>query len=87
MKNEQPLGLTNELKTTLGDLRVLADEIRLQLHLAGMDAKDLWNRDLEPRLFTLEKRVERDISAGTKTALSDLRDAMTKFRSSLQKPH
>ncbi len=77
--------LAKELKSTYDELRTLGDEIRVQLHLAGMDAKDLWNRDLEPRLFSLEKRVEGEVSAATKTALHDLREAMHTFRQGMKK--
>ena len=34
-----------------------ADEIKLQLHLAGMDAKDAWN-ELEPKLAEFEQRFD-----------------------------
>jgi hypothetical protein len=78
-------GLANDLKATYAELRTMGDEIRVQLHLAGMDAKDLWNRDLEPRLFSLEQRVEGEVSSATKAALHDLRDAMQKFRANLRR--
>lgn len=78
-------GLAKELKSTYNELRTLGDEIRVQLHLAGMDAKDMWNRDLEPRLFSLEKRIEGEVSSATKTALHDLREAMHTFRDSMKK--
>lgn len=39
------------------NLRRLADQIRLELHLAGMEAKDGWEK-LEPRLRELERKVE-----------------------------
>jgi len=37
-----------------GRLERLRDEIRLDMHLAGMDARDRW-RVLEPRLLQAEK--------------------------------
>ena len=74
-----------DLKVTLVELRTMRDEIRVQLHLAGMDAKEKWDRDLEPRLFSLEKRVEDELSAATKTVLHDLRHAMHAFREALKK--
>jgi hypothetical protein len=83
MKKEE--GIARDLKTTYGELRTLGEEIRVQLHLAGMDAKDLWNRDLEPRLFSMEKRVEQEVSLATKTALHELRDAMRTFRDRIKK--
>lgn len=76
--------LSNELQLAYNDLRALGDEIRVQLHLAGMDAKDLWNRDLEPRLYSMEKRIESEASAATRTALHDLRDALRTFRNNLK---
>lgn len=79
-----PDGLRKELNATLDELRTLRDEIRLQLHLAGMDAKDKWNRDLEPRLFTMEKEVEREVGSATRTALDELGASMKKFRDSLK---
>lgn len=77
--------VADDLKKTLAELRTMADEIRVQLHLAGMDAKDKWNRDLEPKLFSFEKRVELEVTAATKTAAHDLREAMHHFRGSLKK--
>jgi len=37
-----------------GRLEQLRDEIRLDVHLARMDARDRW-RELEPRLFQTER--------------------------------
>jgi hypothetical protein len=38
-------------------LHRLADEIRVRIHLAGMEAKDAWSR-LEPRLREFEHKAE-----------------------------
>lgn len=81
---ENPDGLRRELNTTLDELRTLRDEIRVQLHLAGMEAKDKWNRDLEPRLYSMEKDVQRDVSDATKSALHELSVSMKRFRDSLK---
>jgi tetrahydromethanopterin S-methyltransferase subunit G len=35
----------------------MADEIKVKLHLAGMDAKDAWN-EIQPRLEDFEKRFD-----------------------------
>jgi hypothetical protein len=48
--------LKEELKENLRTLKTLADETRLQLHLASMDAKDKW-RELEPQILDIEQRV------------------------------
>lgn len=78
-------GLARELKVTYDELRTLGNEIRLQLHLAGMDARSMWNEKLEPRLFSFEKKLENEVSQTTKTALHELRDAMKRFRQGLPK--
>lgn len=38
-------------------LHQMADEIRVKVHLAGMEAKDKW-AELEPRLSAYEKKAE-----------------------------
>jgi len=78
-------GLRTELNTTLDELRTLRDEVRLQLHLAGMDAKDKWNREIEPKLFSMEKEVERDVGTATRTALHELAESMKEFRQKLER--
>ena len=49
--------LKDELQATRDDLQRTADEIKVKLHLAGMDAKDAWN-DLEPKLAEFERRFD-----------------------------
>jgi hypothetical protein len=49
--------LKEELEDTRNDLKRTADEIKLKLHLAGMDAKDAWN-ELEPKLAEFEQRFD-----------------------------
>jgi hypothetical protein len=87
LKEHDPMdnqdGIRRELDTTLNELRTLRDEIRLQVHLAGMEVKDRWNRDLEPQLYSLEQRVQHDVSKATHDALHDLAAALRKFRKSM----
>ena len=70
--------LRQKLRNTLGELQTLRDEIRVRLHLMGMDAKDAM-ADLEPRIDRLEKEVEH---AGD-DALDKLSDALDKIAKSL----
>jgi hypothetical protein len=42
---------------TWNDVRRIADELRLELHLAGMDARDRW-KSLQPKLIELEHVIE-----------------------------
>ncbi|MGB5696583.1 MAG: hypothetical protein WBM46_13075 [Polyangiales bacterium] len=49
--------LKQDLEDTRNDLRRAADEIRVKLHLAGMDAKDAWT-EIQPRLEDFERRFD-----------------------------
>ena len=49
--------LRQELEDTRNDLKRAADEIKLKLHLAGMDAKDAWD-EVQPRLADFEQRFD-----------------------------
>ena len=49
--------LKQDLEDTRNDLRRMADEIKVKLHLAGMDAKDAWNV-IQPRLEDFEQRFD-----------------------------
>jgi hypothetical protein len=42
--------------TTWDDVRRIADEIELKIHLAGMDARDRWHA-LQPRVADVEKKI------------------------------
>ena len=50
--------MTSKTQPTWNDVRQIADEIELKIHLAGMDARDRW-RDLKPRMVELETTIER----------------------------
>jgi hypothetical protein len=49
--------LRQNLRTRLMELQTLRDELRVRLHLLGMDAKDAMT-DLEPRIDRLESELE-----------------------------
>ena len=49
--------LKQDLEDTRNDLKRAADEIKLKLHLAGMDAKDAWE-EVQPRLADFEQRFD-----------------------------
>ena len=73
-----PMSLSDEL-------RALRDEIRLELHLAGMEAKEAWKK-LEPRIRDAEEKVERSVTSATHAALKELTDSVREFRASLRTP-
>jgi len=49
--------MTEQLSTWT-ELRRIADELELKIHLAGMDARDRWQA-LQPRLAEVERALER----------------------------
>jgi hypothetical protein len=77
--------LSRDLIKLRDDLRGIADEVRLKIHLAGMEAKDAWKR-AEPRLVDFEQRAERaaettavelrELAQDLKTSLKKIRDAV-----------
>ena len=79
MTNE--LDLKNEMKKGVDLLKTLRDEIKVKLHLAGMDAKDQWAK-LEPELSKVELAAEHATHASKKlvdealTKLKSLRDSL-----------
>lgn len=71
-----------DLQKNLESLQTLRDEIRVRIHLAGMEVKDLWNK-LEPRLLEAERLAE-EATETSRTALHDLLEKAKELRSSLQ---
>ncbi|WP_437543878.1 hypothetical protein WME95_35045 [Sorangium sp. So ce327] len=73
--------LKSDLNKSLESLQTLRDEIRVRLHLAGMDAKDAWDK-LEPKLLDAEKLAD-DVSEASRHALREIVEKVKEFRSSL----
>ena len=66
----------------LAELLKLRDEIRLQIHLAGMEAKSAW-RNLEPKLEEVERLALAEgsvVKDATRELARDLRKALEQFR-------
>lgn len=64
----------------MNDLRQMADEIRVQLHLGGMEAKDAWAK-FEPKLHAFEQKFER----AAEDAGDDLDELAAVLRKEMQK--
>ncbi len=79
MANE--LDLKGEMKKGVDLLRTLRDEIKVKVHLAGMDVKDQWAK-LEPELFKVERAAEQATESSKKlmdealSRLKSLRDSL-----------
>lgn len=73
---------------TIKELRQEADELRVKVHLAKMDASDEW-KDLEAKLVKLEAKAKelgtvtaesaKDIGAAAKLLGEEIRDGFKKF--------
>jgi len=59
-----------QISHALTRVQTLRDEIRVQVHLAGMEAKDAWTR-LEPQLVDAERFAKEATEASGK-AIHDL---------------
>lgn len=79
--NRTTTELKEEMQRSLALMRTLGDEIRVKLHLAGMDAKEEW-RKLEPQLAEVE-RAASDLSEAACHAVSETVKRLSKLRSSL----
>ena len=58
--------IRSEMKETITQLQLLRDEAKVKIHLAGMDAKDAWDR-LQPKLQEAERSAEHATTAALET--------------------
>jgi predicted nucleic acid-binding Zn-ribbon protein len=73
--------LKKELKKSVALLRTLRDEVRVRLHLGGMDVKEQWNK-LEPHLQEVEKKAE-ELTDASRNAVAEAVKRLQKLRASL----
>lgn len=66
--------------STWDDVRRLADQLKLELHLAGMEAREQWEK-LQPKFAELEKSVE----AGAHKAGSAISEQVSALGDSLKR--
>ncbi len=72
--------------TVATEVRRIADEIRVRIHLAGMEAKDAWKR-LEPKVTELEHRIEGQFDRNVNDTTNDLDEIADALHAELQKLH
>jgi hypothetical protein len=75
--------LKTELKKSLELLRALRDEVRLQLHLGGMEARHRWD-ELEPRLASVEQAAQEATEA-SRAAVREAIAALKELSASLKR--
>jgi hypothetical protein len=78
--------LRTRIAEGIGELKSMRDEIRIKLHLAGMEAKDAWTK-LEPRIDKLEAQardLRDDMVERVKDAVDDARSAAQRVRNEIR---
>ncbi len=78
----KPNELKNELKKGLDLLRTLRDEVRVRLHLTGMELKEQWNK-LEPYVADVEKAAG-NVSEASRAKVAEAVKKLQEFRASLR---
>lgn len=73
--------LKADIEKGLAQMQTLRDEVRVRLHLAGMDAKDEWNK-LEPKLAEVERAAET-LTDATQRAINDAVKSLARLRDKL----
>jgi ElaB/YqjD/DUF883 family membrane-anchored ribosome-binding protein len=82
---EADKSLKQDIEDTRADLKRMADEIKVKLHLAGMDAKDAWN-EIQPRLEDFEKRFDAkadDVSEELKALGGEIKQRLLNIKNKL----
>jgi len=74
--------IRKQLDQALAELETAADEIRVQLHLAGMEANDVWSRKLAPRLLDA-RRHAREAGDASIAAVESTLEALRDFQRTL----
>jgi hypothetical protein len=74
--------LQKDIDAAIGDLEQLADEVCLKLHLAEMDARDVWEKVLEPRLEQA-RRHAKEATAASKATIDETVMALREFARTL----
>jgi hypothetical protein len=75
--------IKSDLEKSATHLRELRDEVRVRLHLGGLEIKDEWRR-LEPRLEETLERAAKDVTDASQKAITEVTDAVRRLRQSLR---
>jgi len=72
------MDIKQEVDRRLSQMNTLRDEIRVQLHLASLDAKREWDEKLEPKVLEAEG-VAKQATEATKAALDEVVTRLERF--------
>lgn len=81
METSKTSKTSNELRRPLETLKTLRDEIRVQLHLAGLEAKERWDI-LESEFRDLQQSA-KNRSLDTNERVRDLLQEFREFKNAL----
>jgi chromosome segregation ATPase len=84
MAGPEKTPLKEDVEKAMAQLRTIRDEIRLQLHLAGKDAQQAWQK-LEPSLGDLEQKMGQ-VSDATKAKAQELLKRFSEMRDRMKQP-
>jgi hypothetical protein len=76
---------SNDFRKSLDEIRTTADEVRVKLHLASLEARTTWER-LEPQIVKLERAAEaggREAAGTIVQMIDDVGKAVRKLRDQL----
>ncbi len=77
--------MTSDQSVWWDDVRRIADELELEIHLAGMEARDRW-QELRPRVERLEHEMAHagaQLGDAIVRELADVRAALRRLRDGL----
>ncbi len=75
--------IKSELEKSAKVLRELREDVRVQLHLGGLEVKDEWRR-LEPRLEATLERAAKEVTDASQKAIAEVTDAVRRLRQRLR---
>jgi DNA repair exonuclease SbcCD ATPase subunit len=83
MENEEEKkeDVRGQIEGILTELQTVRDEIRVRIHLAGMELKDTW-KDIETRIEDFENK-KPEASHMVRDAAAELREAFRSLRAKL----
>ena len=79
----KPNDLKTRLHKRLDQMSTIRDQVRVQVHLASMDAKARWDV-VEAELFGLEKAAEQAVTEANHVALTASMTKVKAFRAWLE---
>jgi hypothetical protein len=73
--------LKKGIEEKLNNMRAMRDELRVQVHLGGLDAKAQWNK-LEPQLAALD-HIADEVSDATDAAVTKVLKSLADLKASM----